>query len=151
MVRTDQSVWQRQLQYGGELDVAIADRNVVIAATKALGLKVFEVDCARVRSRSALFRAIAHAVDFPLPFSDVQDLYECLCDTVLDQTVGAVLWLKKLHSGDPALKDEAACIVSVCVEATEFSRKHHRLFAYVIEHAGAHPTVESDMPPVSSH
>ena len=151
MVKTGQSV-QRQLQGGGELDATKFDRESVMHAAQALGVAFFDAQCDRARSRSAVFRAIAKGVDFPLHdlphyFSDINDLFECLCDTVRDQKVGMVLWLHKLHSGDPALKEDAARIVSACVDVTEMARQSGHIFAYAIEHVGAHPVVEPVVDP----
>jgi hypothetical protein len=61
---------------------------------------------------------------------------------LLDQKIGVVLWLYKLHSGDPVLEEDAGRIESVCADAAEFARENGRVFAYVIEHAGAHPAAE---------
>ncbi|MCY1553689.1 hypothetical protein D9M68_901970 [compost metagenome] len=61
---------------------------------------------------------------------------------MLDHKVGVVLWLYKLHSGDPALEEDAALIETVCSDASDFAREHGRVFAYVIEHAGKHPDPE---------
>lgn len=143
MTRTGQPSLQRQLQRGGELDPAALDKKSVVEAARDMGATLFVADCDRARSRSAVLRAIAKAVDFPMYFGGNLDaLYDCLCDTLLDQKVGVVLWLYKLHSGDPALEDDASQIESVCADASEFARENGRIFAYVIEHAGAHPAAE---------
>ena len=70
-----------------------------------------------------MLRAIVKAVDFPEYFGGNLDaLYDCLCDTVLDHKVG-VLWLYRLHSGDPALEEDAARIEAVCADAAEFAHE----------------------------
>ena len=95
------------------------------------------------RSVASALRAIAKAVDFPMYFGGNFDaLYDCLCDTVLDQKVGVVLYLQKLHSGDPVLEEDASRIETVCADAADFARENGRLFTFVIEHAGAHPMAE---------
>ena len=100
-------------------------------------------NCDPARSRSAVLRAIVKAVDFPEYFGGNLDaLYDCLCDTVLDHKVGVVLWLYRLHSGDPALEEDAARIEAVCADAAEFAHENGRIFAYVVEHAGRHPDPE---------
>jgi hypothetical protein len=146
MTRNGQSSLQRQLQRGGGLDQAALDKKAVVAAACQLGLTLFVADCDRARSRSAVLRAIAKAVDFPEYFgSNMDALYDCLRDTVLDQKAGAILWLYKLHSGDPALEQDAALIESVCSDTAEFARENGRIFTYVIEHAGKHPDPESGL------
>ncbi len=143
MANSGQSTLQRQLQRGGPLDPASLDHSSLADAARGLGVSVFVADCDRARSRSAVLRAIAKAVDFPMYFGGNFDaLYDCLCDTVLDQKIGVVLCLQKLHSGDPVLEEDAGRIETVCSDAAEFARENGRLFAYVIEHAGAHPLAE---------
>jgi hypothetical protein len=66
MTRTGQPAWQRQLQRGGELDAAALDKQAVVDATREMGASLFVADCDRARSRSAVLRAIAKAVDFPM-------------------------------------------------------------------------------------
>lgn len=139
---------QKKLQKGGLLDVAAASRDEVVEAVQAMGMTLFDVDCDRARSRSAVLRAIAKAVDFPEFFGGNLDaLYDCLCDTVQDQKVGMFLWLHKLHSGDPALVDDAAAIAGVCADAAEFATNNDRAFAFGIEHAGRHPEPEPGIAP----
>jgi hypothetical protein len=143
MTRNDQSSLQRQLQRSGGLDHAALDKKAVVEAAHELGLTLFVADCDRARSRSAVLRAIAKAVDFPEYFgSNMDALYDCLRDTVLDQKVGAILWLYKLHSGDPALEQDAALIELACSDTADFARDNGRVFTYVIEHAGKHPDPE---------
>lgn len=143
MANSGQSALQRQLQRGGALDPASLDQSVLADAARDLGAAVFVADCDRARSRSAVLRAIAKAVDFPMYFGGNFDaLYDCLCDTVLDQKVGVVLYLQKLHSGDPVLEEDAGRIETVCADAADFARENGRLFTFVIEHAGAHPMAE---------
>jgi RNAse (barnase) inhibitor barstar len=90
-----------------------------------------------------VLRAIVKAVDFPEYFGGNLDaLYDCLCDTVLDHKTGVVLWLYRLHSGDPVLEEDAARIETVCSDAADFARENGRIFAFVIEHAGKHPDPE---------
>jgi len=141
MTRTGSSL-QRQLQRGGALDAAL-DRDALAEQARLQGLALCVAECDRARSRSAVLRAIANAVDFPEYFGGNLDaLYDCLCDTVMDQKSGVVLVLHKLHSGDPALQEDAARIVSVCDDAAEFARENGRVFAYAVEHAGRHPEPE---------
>ena len=139
---------QKKLQKSGLLDVSSISQEEVVNAANALGMTVFVVDCDRARSCSAVLRAIAKAVDFPEYFgSNLDALSDCLCDTVLDQKIGAVLWLHNLHSGDPVLAADAAAIESVCADTVEFAVNNDRYFAYVVEHAGKHPDPEPGVAP----
>lgn len=143
MTRATLSPLQRSLQRGGSIDIASVESGALADAARSQGLAYFHADCDRARSVSAAMRAIAKAVDFPEFFgSDYDALYDCLCDTVLDQKGGVVLWLHKLHSGDPALHKDAKRIESVCADVSEFAREGGRVFAYVVEHAGKHPDAE---------
>lgn len=148
MTRNSRPPLQQWLQEGGELDHAGLDKVAVVNAAAELGVNLVVADCDRARSRSAVLRAIAKAVDFPEYFGSSFDaLYDCLCDTVLDQKGGTALWLYRLHSGDPALTEDAVKIVSVCADAAEFARENGRSFAYVVEHAGRHPDAEPGRAP----
>lgn len=139
---------QKKLQKGGLLDISSREQAEVLAAATGLGMTAFIVNCDRARSRSAVLRAIVKAVDFPEYFGGNLDaLYDCLCDTVLDQKTGLFLWFHNLHSGDPALTDEAAAIVSVCADVVTFAANNGRYFAYAVEHAGKHPDPEPGVAP----
>jgi len=143
MTRNGQSTLLRQLQRGGAIEHDGAEKQAMVDATQALGMTLLVADCDRARSRSAVLRALAKAVDFPEYFGGNLDaLYDCLCDTVLDHKEGVVLWLYRLHSGDPALTEDAVNIEGVCADAAEFARENGRIFCYVVEHAGRHPDPE---------
>ncbi|WP_313621002.1 barstar family protein [Achromobacter sp.] len=143
MTRNGQSTLQRQLMRGGALAHEGLDKKAVVDAAHELGLSLFVANCDPCRSRSAVLRAIVKAVDFPEYFGGNLDaLYDCLCDTVLDHKSGVVLWLYRLHSGDPALEEDAGRIETVCSDAADFAHENGRVFAYVIEHAGKHPDPE---------
>ncbi|OZI45687.1 barstar family protein 2 [Bordetella genomosp. 5] len=144
MTRNGQTTLQRQLRRSGAIEHADLDKQDMVNATHELGMSLMVADCDRARSRSAVLRAIAKAVDFPEFFGGNLDaLYDCLCDTVLDnKTAGVVLWLYRLHSGDPALEDDAASIEEVCADAARFATENGKIFCYVVEHAGKHPDPE---------
>lgn len=143
MARSGQTTLIRQLRKGGAIDSEGLDKQDMVDATQELGLTLLVADCDRARSRSAVLRAIAKAVDFPEFFGGNLDaLYDCLCDTVLDNKSGIVLWLYRLHSGDPALAEDASLIDGVCADAAQFAEENGRVFSYVIEHAGRHPDPE---------
>ncbi|NLC36967.1 MAG: barstar family protein [Alcaligenaceae bacterium] len=139
---------QEKLQNGGLVDVVSSEQNEVMKVADEVGLAAFVVDCDRARSRSAVLRAVVKAVDFPEFFGGNLDaLYDCLCDTVLDQKSGLFLWFDNLHSGDPALAEDAAAIESVCQDVVEYANNNGRSFAYHIVHAGKHPDPEPGVAP----
>lgn len=142
---------QELLQKGGLIDVSTASQDDVIQAATDAGLTPIVVDCDRARSRSAVLRAVAKAVDFPEFFgSNLDALYDCLCDTVVDQRDGLFLWFYKLHTGDPILADDAAAVLNVCADVVEFAANNERVFSFVVEHAGKHPDPVVDEPDINA-
>jgi RNAse (barnase) inhibitor barstar len=139
---------QKQLQKGGLIEVSAVSKDEVIDAAAAAGLTPFVVDCDRARSRSAVLRAVVKAVDFPEYFGGNLDaLYDCLCDTLLDQKGGMFLWFHNLHSGDPALTEDSQAILRVCADVVDFAANNDRHFSYFVEHAGKHPDPEPGISP----
>ncbi|MBF6618568.1 barstar family protein [Pollutimonas thiosulfatoxidans] len=139
---------QKKLQKGGLIDASAVSREEAIDAAQAAGMTGLIVHCDRARSRSAVLRAVVKAVDFPEFFGGNLDaLYDCLCDTLLDHKNGLFLWFDKLHSGDPALTEDAKAIVAVCVDVAEFAANNDRRFAFAVEHAGKHPDPEPGVVP----
>jgi hypothetical protein len=104
MGKTLEPKLRQLIKRGGDFDPQ-SGLDLVAAAAKESGLVWFEADCDKARSRSAVFRAIVKAVDYPQFFgADFDGLYDCLCDTLLDQKEGGfVLVLNNLHSADPAI------------------------------------------------
>lgn len=142
-----QAPLKKMLKVGVVDATAVTEEDALHAAREA-GLTACVVGCDRARSRSAVLRAVVKAVDFPEFFGGNLDaLYDCLCDTLLDQKVGLFLWFRHLHSGDPALTEDAAAIEAVCADVVEFASNNDRLFAYAIQHAGKHPDPEPGMGP----
>lgn len=140
---------QKKLQKGGLIDSSAFSRDDALAGAKAAGMAAFIVDCDRARSRSAVLRAVVKAVDFPEFFGGNLDaLYDCLCDTVLDNRGGLFLWFHNLHSGDPALAQDSEAILSVVADVVEFAANNDRVFAYAVVHAGKHPDPEPGVEPV---
>ncbi|HLU15866.1 MAG TPA: barstar family protein [Burkholderiaceae bacterium] len=137
---------QALLRQGGEIDTPASQEAVMQAATET-GLTALVVDCDRARSRSAVLRAVAKAVDFPEFFgSNLDALYDCLSDTVMDQRDGLFLWFHRLHTGDPILGDDARAVLQVCQDVVEFAENNGRVFSYVVEHAGKHPDPVVEQP-----
>lgn len=134
---------QKKLQKGGLIDVSALTQQQTLDAAQAAGMTAFVVNCDRARSRSAVLRAIVKAVDFPEFFGGNLDaLYDCLCDTVLDHKNGLFLWFDNLHSGDPTLTEDSAAILAVCADAADFASNNDSCFAYGVVHAGKHPDPE---------
>jgi len=112
------------------------DAQTLKRAAQESKLALFEVDCSRAKSKSAVLRAIANAVDFPEHFGGNLDaLYDCLCDTVLDQKVGMVLALRHLHEDDPGLAEHAPAIAQVGEDVVEFARENGKTFAFILDRA----------------
>ncbi|MDY0308878.1 MAG: barstar family protein [Castellaniella sp.] len=132
----------------GVVDARAVSEQEALAAASEAGLAAFVVDCDRARNRSAVLRAVVKAIDYPEYFgSNLDALYDGLCDTLTDQKEGLFLWFRHLHSGDPVLADEAGAIQAVCDDVVEFGRNNERRFAYAIQHAGAHPDPEPGVEP----
>ena len=138
-----QQTLQQQLLQGGELKISTQSLEEVLALAEELELTAFSVECDRARNRSAVFRAVVKAVDFPEFFGgNLDSLYDCLSDTVLDQKDGLFLWFNKLHSGDPALEEDVKAIIDVCLDVSELARNNDKVFSFYIDHAGKHPDPE---------
>jgi len=112
---------------GGALPLDYPVDSLAAAATQQ-GVLLATADCDRARSRSAVLRAIARAVDAAVLFgSDLDRLFDGLCEAIDEQKTGLILWLQHLHSGDPALTDDATRIEAVCQDASgqNLSLPHH--------------------------
>lgn len=146
MTRT--ATLQDQLEKGGLLDASTITREEAVKWAQDQGITPFVIDCDRARSRSAVLRAVVKAVDFPEFFGGNLDaLYDCLCDTTLDQKKGVLLWFHNLHSGDPALAEDSKAIINVCNDAADFAGNNDRYFAFGVLHAGKHPDPEPGVSP----
>lgn len=101
-------------------------------AAAALGYAVFPVDCDRAKSKSAVLRAIASAVDFPEYFgSDLDALLDCLTSTVLYQSgAGALVLLQNLHLDEPGVGTHLEAILETFSDAAEYVRDNGRVLAY---------------------
>ena len=138
MGKTGDTKLRQLLQKGGEFDPQAHAQPLRDEASR-LGLVWCVADCDRARSLSAVFRAIVKAVDYPQFFgSSFDGLYDCLCDTLLDQKVGVVLLMDKLHTGDPAIATEGVAFMQVMSDTLDFARENDRVFLYGIDHAGKH-------------
>lgn len=136
------------LESGGLFEAKTVDRPALLKQAEALGWGVFEINCDRARSRSAILRAIAKAVDYPEFFgNDLDALYDCLTDTLLEHKPGLLMILDKLHSGDPTLTEAAEAVIAVFHDTVEFARNNQRVFVFWVDHAGKHPDPEPGISP----
>lgn len=139
---------QALLQAGGLIDVTESQYDDVFKLAQAADITAITVECDRARSLSAVLRAVVKAVEYPeFIGKDLDALYDCLCDTVLDQKTGLYLWFNKLHTGDPALAEDAEAILSICNDVADFFSNKGRYFGYTIMHSGKHPDPEPGVTP----
>lgn len=133
---------QRLLKSGGTFEPSELSASIEPVAVEA-GALWSMADCSRARNRSAVFRAIVKAVDYPefIP-GKFEALYDCLCDTLLDQRVGLVLVLNAFHSADEGLKKDVDGILQVFNDAIDFAQENGKIFIFGIEHAGRHPDAD---------
>jgi hypothetical protein len=130
---------QRLLKSGGSFEPSELLASIEPLAVEA-GVLWGAADCSRARNLSAVFRAIVKAVDYPefIP-GKFEALYDCLCDTLLDQRVGLVLVLNAFHSADEGLIKDVDGILQVFNDAIDFAQENGKIFIFGIEHAGRHP------------
>lgn len=130
---------KKLISEGGEFD-GKSDLVAIKAALENAEIGCFRADCSKARNRSAVFRAVVKAVDYPEFFgSSFDGLYDCLSDTVADQKVGVGLLLDDLHSADPELEKDMARLVDVLNEVAEYARDRGKVFIFGIKHGGKHP------------
>lgn len=129
MTSTHDSLQQRILE-GGRVDGA--DESALVEAAQSAGFAVFSVDCSRAKSKSAVLRAIATAVDFPEYFgSNLDALLDCLTTTVIDQAKpGALIAINGLNVEEPALVEHVEDILTTFADAVEYLRDNGRVLAY---------------------
>lgn len=136
------------LETGG----AIKEKTIALDELKAhadsAGLTYFEADCDKARSCSAVLRAIAKAVDYPVFFgSNMDALLDCLGETLLEQKSGMLLVLRRLHSEDDSLLEHIDAIKGVLNDTVEYAGDNNRIFSFMVEHAGKHDAPEPGMAP----
>lgn len=142
---------EQELSQGGELPKALLSREEeVMDQARALGMAVFVADCSKARNLSALLRAFAKAVDYPVFFGkDMDALLDCLNETMEDQRVGYLVWIKELHSGDPSLTEDAYGVLEVLKEAQSHAADKKKILSYIVEHVGKHSAPDLGRPPSS--
>jgi len=130
---------QKLLSKGGAYEPSQDDAEFQRSALEA-ELLWCAADCSKARNRSAFFRAVVKAVDYPQFFGSRFDgLYDCLRDSVDDQKVGMVLLLDQLHSSDPALENDMAELIQVLDDVVSHASDQSKVFIYGIHHSGRHP------------
>lgn len=126
------------LKKGGELGAEQAAEFRQAASEAELAW--CEADCSKARNRSALFRAVVKAVDYPQFFGgSFEGLYDCLAESVQDQRAGLVLVFKGLHSADPGIEPDLSEFYQVLNDVVDSAADGARIFVYSIEHGGKHP------------
>lgn len=120
---------QENIRKGGQVQ---ADAQALSSAAQALGYAVFSVDCSRAKSKSAVLRAIASAVDFPEFFGGNLDaLLDCLTTTVLDQpAAGSLVLLQGINESEPAVAEHLDDILTTFADAAEYVRDNGKVLAY---------------------
>lgn len=121
---------EEQLQAGGRVDGSAPE---LVERAQALGYAVFEADCSKAKSLSAVLRAIANAVDYPEYFgSNLDALLDCLTGTVLDQPRGALVILRGLNTEEPGIAPHVDALLETFADAVEYVRDNNRVMAYAV-------------------
>lgn len=124
--------WRESLQQGGAIAIQDGQIQALIEAARELGYAVFQAECSRAKSKSAVLRAIANAVDYPEYFgSDLDALLDCLTGTALDQSRGALMVLRGLNYDEPGLAPHLPEILETFQDAAGEVRDGDRVLAYV--------------------
>jgi RNAse (barnase) inhibitor barstar len=113
----------KQLHEGGAVYAAACTADDLRQAAQAAGYGFHAVECTRAKTKSALLNAIENALDFPEHFGHNLDaLYDCLTDLVLEQDKGLVLVLKGLHEEDEQQVVQHKAVTQVFEDVIEFAR-----------------------------
>src|SRR5690625_1833462 len=116
------SKFNKHVEIGGHFKSTESHREELFQEAEQLGITVMVANCDRARSRSAVLRAIAKAVDYPQFFgNDMDALYDCLSETVVDQQTGLYLWLDCLHTADDVIGAATEDIVQVLDDVADYA------------------------------
>lgn len=129
---------QALLKQGGEF----VPQNMEQVHQAAIGAELAWciADCSKARNRSALFRAVVKAVDYPQFFGgSFEGLYDCLSDSIMDQRSGIVLVFKDLHSADPDIEKDLSQLAQVLQDVVDNASEQGKVFLFCVEHGGKHP------------
>lgn len=125
------------LNKGGEF--APEQLEQVIGAAREADFAVYTADCSKARNRSAVFRAVVKAVDYPQFFgSSFEGFYDCLCDAVSDQRTGVVLVMQDLHSADPDIEKDLEQLSQTLGDVVDSAAEQQKAFLYCVLHGGKH-------------
>lgn len=129
---------QTLIKQGGEF--APEQKESMREAAASADLTWCVADCSKARNRSALFRAVVKAVDYPQFFGgSFEGLYDCLCDSIMDQRAGLALLFQDLHSADPDLEKDMGKLHQVLQDVVDSASEQGKVFLFSIEHGGKHP------------
>lgn len=130
----------QQFESGTALEEPGIAATTLAATARELKLGFFDIDCARAKSKSAVLRAIAKALDFPEHFGGNLDaLYDSLTDVLMEQKRGMVVVLRDLHVDDPTLAEHVPAIGDVFRDAIEYARENGRALSFILEPAHDEP------------
>lgn len=123
---------------GGDLSSSGLALDRCEAAAKSAQLGFFEVQVGRAKSKSAVLKSIARTLDFPEHFgSNLDALYDCLTDMVVEHPKGLCVVLRGLHTREPALGEHVPALRQVLEDAAAFARERQRCFTFYIEELDA--------------
>ncbi len=113
------------------------DASAWLASARSRGMRIYDIDCERAKTLSAILKIIAHAMDFDDQFDGNLDrLYDHVTEIVLDTNEDIVMVLRNLHEADASGRgDQVQAIVQVLEEAVEYARDHGHVLAVLVEPA----------------
>src|SRR5690625_7983953 len=92
------SKFNKHVEIGGHFKSTESHREELFQEAEQLGITVMVANCDRARSRSAVLRAIAKAVDYLQFFgNDIVAFYVCFSNTVVCKKNVMSFWLICLH------------------------------------------------------
>src|SRR5690554_6851757 len=142
MVNSIDKQVQKLISQGGEFD-GQSDLDAVKASLEGAEIACYRADCSKARNRSAVFRTVVKAVDYPEFFgSSFDGLYDCLNETVMDQRVGLALLFDNLHSADPDLEKDLPRLLEVLNEVADYAKDQGKVFLFGLKHSGKHSEAE---------
>jgi RNAse (barnase) inhibitor barstar len=126
---------EQSLLSGSVLYHPDGDISAWLANARLRGMRVYDIDCDRAKTMSAILKIIAHAMDFDDQFEGKLDrLYDHVTEIVLDTNEDIVMVLRNLHEADASGRgDQIAAIVQVLEEAVEYARSHGHVLTVLVE------------------
>lgn len=106
----------------------------LLSEARSCGVTVFDIDCSRARTQSAILKTIAHVMDFDDRFEGgLESLYEHLTDAVFETPTDMLIVLRNLHEDGAPLR--ATELIDTLDEVVEYAREHGHALSVVIEEA----------------